>query len=338
DAAAPDAAPPDATATHTIGGTVTGLDGTGLLLRNNDGDDLVVSADGAFVFTTALDDASTYAVTVAQQPTGSLDYCSVVAGTGTVSGADVTDVVVDCNGPENFTPAAVVWLRGDGISATDGSSLPAWPDSSAGGLDAVQPTESQQPTYRATGGPGGLPYVEFDGVGQYLEGPADTLSSSTYTVFLVAEIPDQTSDNIAIYAMAPILGHDYELGLTYTVAGQDGAATLTNLTGGLSATAPLATGWQLDTLTYGGGTGSIYVNGTLGGSDAYTDATLTMERYLIGGRSPDGNSNVNFFAPNKHAELVVYKDALTAPQREAVECYLIRKYALDGVAANPSCP
>ena len=40
--------------TYTVGGTVSGLAGSGLVLRDNDGDDLPVSADGAFAFATEL--------------------------------------------------------------------------------------------------------------------------------------------------------------------------------------------------------------------------------------------------------------------------------------------
>ena len=40
--------------TYTVGGTVSGLAGSGLVLRDNDGDDLARSADGAFAFATEL--------------------------------------------------------------------------------------------------------------------------------------------------------------------------------------------------------------------------------------------------------------------------------------------
>jgi hypothetical protein len=40
------------TPTFTIGGTVSGLAGTGLVLENNSGDDLSVGANGTFTFFT----------------------------------------------------------------------------------------------------------------------------------------------------------------------------------------------------------------------------------------------------------------------------------------------
>ena len=41
--------------TYSIGGTVTNLVGTGLVLENNDGDPLPVTAAGTFTFPTELD-------------------------------------------------------------------------------------------------------------------------------------------------------------------------------------------------------------------------------------------------------------------------------------------
>ena len=85
------------TSTHTVSVTVSGLSGSGLVLRNNGGDDLAIGANGSFTFATALNDGAAYAVTVATQPTGPIQVCSVSAGSGTISGADVTGVTVVCS-------------------------------------------------------------------------------------------------------------------------------------------------------------------------------------------------------------------------------------------------
>jgi len=84
--------------TYTIGGTVTGLTGSGLVLQNNGGGDLAVSsATGAFTFTAGLADGAAYAVTVKTQPT-SPQNCVVTNGSGTVDSANVIDVAVVCVG------------------------------------------------------------------------------------------------------------------------------------------------------------------------------------------------------------------------------------------------
>jgi parallel beta-helix repeat protein len=77
-----------------IGGTVSGLTGSGLVLADNGGNDLTVSANGAFTFTTALAVGAAYAVTVRTQPSG--QTCSVSNASGTVTSSNVTNVAVHC--------------------------------------------------------------------------------------------------------------------------------------------------------------------------------------------------------------------------------------------------
>ncbi|RYD14701.1 MAG: hypothetical protein EOP90_12180 [Lysobacteraceae bacterium] len=82
--------------THAIGGTVTGLSGTGLVLRLNGGENLQVAANGAFQFATPVPSQAPYVVTIAQQPSAPAQICSIANGSGTVGDADVTDVLVSC--------------------------------------------------------------------------------------------------------------------------------------------------------------------------------------------------------------------------------------------------
>jgi 6-phosphogluconolactonase len=82
-------------ASYTVGGTVSGLaSGESLTLQDNGGDDLVVTANGSFTFSTALDTGASYAVTVLTQPKG--QTCTVANGSGTVSDSDITNVAVTC--------------------------------------------------------------------------------------------------------------------------------------------------------------------------------------------------------------------------------------------------
>jgi cysteine-rich repeat protein len=82
----------------TIGGTVNGLAGSGLVLQNNAGDNLGIVADGDFTFPTPLVDGSDYAVTVLTQPSEPDQACEVSDGSGTISGVDITNVDVTCVG------------------------------------------------------------------------------------------------------------------------------------------------------------------------------------------------------------------------------------------------
>ncbi|MBW1878247.1 MAG: hypothetical protein JRJ84_07800, partial [Deltaproteobacteria bacterium] len=103
------------TDTFTVGGSVTGLAGTGLQLQNNGGNDLDVTTDGAFTFTTALDDGSSYAVTVKTPPTGPSQSCLVTSGSGTIEGANVTNVAVACTTNSYTVGGTVAGLLGTGL-------------------------------------------------------------------------------------------------------------------------------------------------------------------------------------------------------------------------------
>jgi len=81
--------------TYTIGGTVTGLgSGKSVVLQNNGGNNLTVSTNGSFTFTTPVNYGGSYVVTVLTQPTG--QTCTVSSGSGSNVTADVTGVVVNC--------------------------------------------------------------------------------------------------------------------------------------------------------------------------------------------------------------------------------------------------
>ena len=80
---------------RTIGGSVTGLTGSGLVLQNNLGDDYAVAANGPYTFATPIIDGSTYNVSVLTQPTTPAQVCTVANNTGTVS-ANVTNADVTC--------------------------------------------------------------------------------------------------------------------------------------------------------------------------------------------------------------------------------------------------
>src|SRR6266478_4555334 len=67
-----------ATGQFTLGGTVVGLTGTGMVLQDNGGDNLTIKPGGAsipFSFSTAVN--GVYAVTILTQPSSPSQTCSV---------------------------------------------------------------------------------------------------------------------------------------------------------------------------------------------------------------------------------------------------------------------
>ncbi len=94
-----------AAASYAIGGTVSGLTGTGLVLQNNGGNNLAVNANGSFTFTTPVASGSPYNVTVLTQPSG--QACTVSGGSGTVGSAPIASVAVTCSsGPFSISTTA----------------------------------------------------------------------------------------------------------------------------------------------------------------------------------------------------------------------------------------
>ena len=102
---------------YRVAGTVSGLEGTGLVLQNNGGDDLPVTGSGTvpFVFETAVNDLESYEVTVLTQPTGLSQTCVVSNGSSTVSGGDVEDVSIACVTNTFVVSADVDGLAGSGL-------------------------------------------------------------------------------------------------------------------------------------------------------------------------------------------------------------------------------
>jgi hypothetical protein len=120
--------------TYTIGGNVSGLVGSGLVLSLNAGaQTLPVSANGAFAFPTGLSNGATYTVIVGTQPAGQV--CSVTNGTGTVASANVTSVAVTCAAIPTYTVGGTVGgLAGSGLVLSLNSGAQSLPVSANGGF------------------------------------------------------------------------------------------------------------------------------------------------------------------------------------------------------------
>ena len=80
--------------TYTVGGTVSGLAGTGLVLANGT-TTVGVSSNGSFTLAGRFNAGATYALTVGTQPSAPAQVCTVANGTGTVN-ANVTNIAVNC--------------------------------------------------------------------------------------------------------------------------------------------------------------------------------------------------------------------------------------------------
>ncbi len=83
--------------TYSVGGTVSGLLGSGLVLQNNGLDRVSISGNGSFTFPDRVAANGAYAVTVLTQPASPAQLCSVSGASGTVTSSNVANVAVSCS-------------------------------------------------------------------------------------------------------------------------------------------------------------------------------------------------------------------------------------------------
>ncbi|HYB60728.1 MAG TPA: hypothetical protein VEH50_04535 [Methylomirabilota bacterium] len=104
---------------YTIGGTISGLTGTGLVLQNNGGNKLTVSAGAtSFTFSLPVSGGSTYSVTVLTQPSNPTENCVVASGSGTAN-ANVTNIQITCTIVTYTIGGVVSGLTGAGLVLQD---------------------------------------------------------------------------------------------------------------------------------------------------------------------------------------------------------------------------
>jgi hypothetical protein len=105
--------------TISIGGSITGLTTTGLVLAN--GTDTVTPTSGAtgFTFGAVVTQGSSYSVSVQTQPGGAA--CSIANGSGTAGATAVTNVQVNCVASHYSVGGTISGLTGSGLVLANGS-------------------------------------------------------------------------------------------------------------------------------------------------------------------------------------------------------------------------
>jgi hypothetical protein len=114
--APPPPPPPPKPTAFAIGGSVSGLPGSGLILQLNGSNDLVVSNNGRFNFPKPLAKGSAYSVTVKASPSVPVKQtCTVGQGNGKVVEAPINNITVTCVTNSYAVGGTVSGLSGKGL-------------------------------------------------------------------------------------------------------------------------------------------------------------------------------------------------------------------------------
>jgi 6-phosphogluconolactonase (cycloisomerase 2 family) len=107
------------TTSFTVGGSVSGLTGTGLALSNNGGAPIPVTANGAAVVFATVPSGTAYSFTVQAQPTAPAQTCTIANHNGTVTTANIGNVNVVCVTNKYTVSAVITGLTGTGLVLQD---------------------------------------------------------------------------------------------------------------------------------------------------------------------------------------------------------------------------
>lgn len=146
---------------YSVGGLLTGLvSGDSVVLQNNSGDDLLLTADGAFQFPNTLSLNDSYTVSVRTQPAAPSEQCIVGQGTGTITGSDISNISVTCTvntfgisgSTTGLAPGESLQLQNNGADTLDVNSNGAFqfPISLADGTGYNVTISSQPATQTCT--------------------------------------------------------------------------------------------------------------------------------------------------------------------------------------------
>ena len=104
------------TNSYSVGGTVSGLSGSGLVLQNNGAGNLAISANGSYTIAASALSGTAYNVSVLTQPSTPTQTCTVSNATGTLGGANVTNINVTCVTNTYTISGSVSGLSGTGMT------------------------------------------------------------------------------------------------------------------------------------------------------------------------------------------------------------------------------
>ncbi|RME91385.1 MAG: hypothetical protein D6767_05295 [Candidatus Hydrogenedentota bacterium] len=220
----------DVTVTYTIGGTVSGLSGT-LVLQNNGSDDLTITGNGSFSFSTGLANGSVYDVSVKTNPISQV--CQIQDNQGTVAGADVTNIQIQCSSDTNWVQDAYLKASNSGTNDQFGYSLAV--SGSTVVVGAPYEDSNQTAITNTDGGSGGTDPSTTEDRGAVYVFKRDASGNWIQDAYLKASnsgTNDQFGYSVAVSGSTIVVGAPYE---------DSNQTAITNTDGGSGGTDPSTT-------------------------------------------------------------------------------------------------
>ena len=108
-----------APAIYSVGGTISGLTGSGLTITNGTGTSSPSSGATTFTLSGSQSSGSTYQVLISQQPTN--QTCKVTNGSGTITNIPVNNVSISCTTNPNVVSGIISGLTASGLVLQNGT-------------------------------------------------------------------------------------------------------------------------------------------------------------------------------------------------------------------------
>lgn len=249
------------------------------------------------------------------------------ARTLTQAGATAAIDFVTAATPDTFTPkdlsSLALWLRADAhVELTATNHVSRWNDVT-GNFVALQDADGARPQWvESEASIGSKPTITFDGTTQVLTMGGNPIENLTdYTIFSVAKFNCSTCTGlIALRGTSTALSQiDFSAGGLRFIVRDSNGVTAQAVTATVPATYVVFRG------TRSGDNVTLHMNGTLEGSgSAVFTGTFPVVETRIGGYFADSGA----LAAVDVAEILIFGEAITGTTADAVETYLMDKYAL----------
>ena len=228
-----------------------------------------------------------------------------------------------------------LWLRGDSITLSDGSTVSTWNESAQRSMSLSQTSDSARATYiESDASFNNQSVLSFDGNDYYDFSSnlfSSTLMGAGNSIFIVLSTPSISAHILGTGSSDSGYLETWGNGLYLNSSGQISLKTLNGSSSHLkvpSVTSNLSSPIIASTVT-DCSSSSIYIDGSLENTSntACSPETAYLNSTLGASDGYNYNTPQSFFS-GKIAEIIIYNTQLSSNDREKIECYLSQRYSI----------